>query len=475
MARTGHKKIYLKIMISAIFICIVIFLFLFFRKPSALLEDYKNIASRRYEIVFLSMYPVSARLEEDFQHYWGQPAFQASYCIPEFSIVEQYLERIAASGNAVTAAYLGIRPDKADIRQLQTLVDRYPSITFEVILPYPSSGYWTGLREGQYQKILSAYSAFLSGVPDVSNARFYFPGSQKWLIGNPDNYEDKLRATESTDRTVLYACKAENPCYVTAQNASSFSQALTDLTLAVRTAPKALPDLSDCRFVFFGDSVIGEYTDATSIPGVVKGLTRATVYNCGLGGNSAATDPKAPINLPGIAEAFAKGDLAALPPDSQVYRGIDAYLSDSTSGKKLCFVINYGLNDYFQGHAISSRQDPYDPATFSGAIRTAVGTLRSYFPDARIILCTPSYCRIFQNGTEPHGTGSYVLDDYVDAVLSLSQELGTDVVDSYHDFGIGADNWASYLLQDQVHPNAAYRYLIGEKICMLFSEASAPR
>lgn len=471
MAGTRRKMIYLRVVTAIIIVCITTFLFLFFRKPKALLEDYRNIASRQYDIAFLSMYPVSAGLEKDFQYYWGRSAFQASYCIPKLSIIEEYLERIAESGNTVTTAYLGIRPDKTDIRELQALADRYPSMAFEVILPYPSSDYWTSLPERQYQQILAAYSAFLSEAPGIPNIHFYFHASQEWLIGNPDNYEDEWSASESAVRTVLLTSNTEDSYYVTSENASAFSQALADLTRNMRTVPKTFPDLSDYRFVFFGDSVIGNYTDATSIPGVVKALTGATAYNCGFGGGSASIAPDTsgtPANLSNIAKAFAKGDPSPLPPDSQVYQGINAYLSDAPSGRKLCFVINYGLNDYFCGYAIASEQDPYDPATFSGAIRTAVDTLRSRFPDARIILCTPSYCYYFQNGEEPRGEKGYVLKDYADAVLSLSQELRTDVLDTYRDFGVNSDNWDTYLLPDQVHPNAAYRYLIGEKIAMLF-------
>ena len=120
-------------------------LFLLFGKPKAQREDYRIIASRTYDAAFLSMYPTHSYSEEDFQYYLGLNVFRASYCIPGLSVMEEYLEKIAASGNAVSTVYLGIRPDKTELSDLHALTARYPSVNFEIILSYPSLDYWTGL------------------------------------------------------------------------------------------------------------------------------------------------------------------------------------------------------------------------------------------------------------------------------------------------------------------------------------------
>lgn len=447
----------------------VVFLFVLLRKPAAQREDYKNIASRTYNTVFLSMYPTDTYSEADIQYYFGLTAFRASYCIPGFSVMKEYMRQVAKSGNTISTVYLGIRPDKADLRELEDLINQYPSVSFEIILSYPSLDYWTGLSERDYEKALSDYSAFLSGGPEIPNAHFFFPGYQEWLLANPDNYESPWLVNESIARTLLLESTVLGDNFVSPENADLFSEELEAVTLKARTSPESFPDLSGKRLVFFGDSVIGNFTDSASIPGVVAGLSGAAVYNCGYGGNTATESPGAPIALPGIAKAFAQGDLSALPREAQVYQGVSSYLSDPSSDpydENLCFVINYGLNDYFQGLTVSSEEDPMDTATYCGAIRTAVDTLKTSFPNAQIILCTPSYCRYYEFGTEPQGAGRYVLTDYVDSVLSLSEELPVDVLDTYHSLGVDSGNWEQYL-PDQVHPGAAYRYLIGKSLIRL--------
>ncbi len=469
MKKSMGKSISFKFILLSLPVIAVVFLFIIFSRPAAQREDYKKIASEAYDTVFLSMYPIDTYSEADFQNYYDLTAFKASYCIPSFSVMEQYMKRIARSGNTILSVYLGIRPDKVSLQELEDLINQYPSVIFEIILAYPSSDYWTSLSEEEYQQVLSDYSAFLLGAPEISNSHFFFPGHCEWLLANPDNYENPWLVNESIARTILLESTIFNEHFVVPGKVSLFTEDLAAVTGKMRTAPESFPDLSGKRLVFFGDSVIGNYTDSASIPGVVAGLSGASVYNCGYGGNTAAECPDALIALPGIAKAFAERNLSALPQETQVYRGVSSYLSENSPDspdENLCFVINYGLNDYFLGLTVSSEENPMDTATYRGAIRTAVDTLLTSFPNAQIILCTPSYCHYYQDGTEPHGDGKYVLKDYVDSVLSLSEELQVDVLDTYHDLGVDSGNWNQYL-PDQVHPDAAYRYLIGKSLIRL--------
>lgn len=429
--------------------------------------DYRQIASTEYDTVFLSMYPIDTFREEDYAYYRGMTLLKSTFCIPSLSVMKDYMRQISESGNHVTTAYLGIKPESVDPGKLQKLLELYPDITFEIVLAYPSARYWQNLSQRDYERTLSAFCGFLTAAPEIPNASFYFYGSEEWLIANPGNYLEDWLVNEDIAGMITTHSDSGHGYLVTAENAADTARALTELTGTLRSAPAVYPDLSDHCIVFFGDSVIGNSTDSTSIPGVVSGLTKAEIYNCGYGGNSAAMTPDIPISLPGIVDAFFRQDLSSLPPDTQVYRGMSAYLDNSPSGKKLCFVINYGLNDYFSGYPVSS-EDPYDITSYSGALRTAVAAIRENAPDARIILCTPNFSAIFENGTEPHGVEGSVLTDYVDALLALSQELQTDVLDNYHDLGITPENQGQYLA-DQVHPNNFCRFLIGSALSRLIS------
>lgn len=434
-------------------------------QPRAQREDFRNIADAKFDTVFLAMYPISTYDEETYRIYRGMELWKATYCIPDLAVMKQYLKHISASGNTVSTVYLGIRPDKVKFHALEKLCMSYPDIGFEIILSYPSADYWRELSEREYEKVIGAYRELLSAASSISNASFYFVASQKWLLANPDNYWDEWTVNEEVAQSISLQCDIAQQYFVTAENKEYFAQQLQNVTQEIRSTAPDHRDLSDYSVVFFGDSVIGNYTDSTSIPGVVAGLTGAKVYNCGYGGNSAAMAQDAKIALAGIAEAFVQKELSILPPDTQVYRGIAAYLSDAPEEKRLCVVINYGLNDYFMGYPISS-EDSYDITTYSGAVRSAVTTIRTAYPDVQIILCTPSYCEDFQFGTEPHGDADHVLTDYVETILTLAEELKTSVLDTYHGFYVNRDNWTEYL-EGEVHPNEAYRYLIGEELSRL--------
>lgn len=426
-------------------------------------QDYKRIASTQYDTVFLSMYPIDTYQEEDYSHFRAMTLFKAAYCIPSLSTLTDYMRHIADSGNLVTTAYLGIRPELTDPIKLEELLAAYPGITWEIVLPYPSADYWQSLSQKDYEQTLTSFQNFLTAVPDIPEANFYFFGTQEWLIANPANYLDHMSVTEDTATILMTNSDIAHSFLVTTENAAAYAETLETLTDTLRTAPRTYPDLSDHCIVFFGDSVIGNYTDNTSIPGVVAALTGAEIYNCGYGGGTASQSPDNLISLPGITDAFFRKDPSAFPEDSQPYIGISSYLKSASSDKQICFVINYGLNDYFSEYPIAS-EDPYDIATYSGAVRTAVSLIRENVPDAQIILCTPNFSAAFENGTEPHGTDGSVLEDYANAILSLSQELQTDVLDNYHNLGITAENHNQYLA-DRIHPNYACRFLIGSNLC----------
>lgn len=428
-------------------------------------EDFQRISSQKYDTVFLSMYPLDYYAEEDYSYYRAMDILKASYCFPKVSKFRQYMNQIEKSQNQVHTVYLGIRPDLINAKDLVSFIALWPDRNFEVILSYPSADYWRSLSAHSYESALAKYTELLLAAPTVPNAGFYFIGSQEWLIANPANYETEFTANPSVTKTIMLNSDCNHQYLVTESNAQSFADSLANLTADLR-AGREYPDLSEYCVVFWGDSVIGSYNDSASIPGVFSGLTGATVFNCGYGGNSAAMGSEQQITLPGIADAFFAGDLTVLPEREQVYAGTADYLKQSPAAKKNCYVISYGLNDYFNGYPISSA-DPYDTATYSGALRTSVDTIRANDPEARIVLCTPNRIGLFESGTEPHGVSGNVLEDYADAVIDLADELKTDVLDNYTMLGITPENWAQYL-EDGVHPNSSCRFLFANNLIDLF-------
>ena len=199
---------------------------------------------------------------------------------------------------------------------------------------------------------------------------------------------------------------------------------------------------------------------------MVGSLTGAQVYNCAKGGTPAATDPAAPdgqLSFPEMTERFIKGDTTGLEEDNDFFRGLQKYLSDDHSGKRYCFVINFGLNDYFSGLPAENEADPENRGTYAGALRAGIGMLQAHYPDAVIILMGPTYTLEFSEGTQPRGEQGRVLLDYVETAEKAAEETGVCFINGYKEFGINKENQEQYLA-DGSHPNETGRFYIGNQI-----------
>lgn len=450
--------------LCAIILAFLTFFALFPRKQR---EDFRQLSSREYDSLFLSMFPIDEFQEEDFAYWRNYNLLKSSYCIPDFSALKSYLNKAAKSGNIISTIYLGVLPEKLDAGKLNALLQTYPGVHFEILLPYPSIDYWLQLSQEEYQHKLQAYHDFTAPLLTEGNISVYFFGASEWLIANPLNYQEPFWVKEEIAETILLNADRSHSYLLTAENATQSIDALTILREKYLAQPTKYADLSEYNVVFFGDSIIGNFTGNTSIPGVVEGLCGARVYNLGIGGSTASKGKDNNASIPDLAVAFTQKDLSAFPADTQGYLGMEAYLAD-TPEEKYCFVINYGLNDYFVGAPVTS-QDSSDIYSYIGAIRAAVHTLQEAYPDAVILLNTPNFTTLFDNGTEPHGNGNYRLRDYADALCQLAEELQVGLLDNHQSLGINAKNHQLFL-SDGCHPNEAGRFLMGQNIAQKLGE-----
>lgn len=459
------------LILSSVFCAILIAAGYFsYRKLPAYIEKrhiLSQLSSTDYSSVFLSMYDVSTFPVEIFAINRGIPTLKPDYCLQNAKELEDALRSVFSSGNAITNVFLGLDPfsflqsvpgsaGEALLTDSEwtACINTNPNVSFEVLFSFPSKDYWMSVSETERDRVFALLKQLIDLLDAKSNVTMYYVGGEDWLICNPANYTASFTTTRSVSEKLFLYTFCDGYFKITSENAPEILQQTRHKINSEITAPTEYPDLKDTAIVFFGDSLFGNYTDSMSIPGAVRGLTGAAVYNCGYGGNSAAMDENTFITLPGIAAAFTQQDLSALPPDTQVYAGVSEYISNPAETDKLCFVISYGLNDYFNGHPIVS-EDPLDITTYSGAVRTAVICLQKYDPQAQIILCTPTYTA--------RGTEWYPLEDYVNAVIDLARELDVDVIDNYRTLGIDKSNYQLYL-SDLVHPNEAGRFLFAQKI-----------
>lgn len=65
------------------------------------------------------------------------------------------------------------------------------------------------------------------------------------------------------------------------------------------------------------------------------------------------------------------------------------------------YVIGYGYHDYYNGIESSNENNPEDEHTLHGAIVTGIKIIQEVSPSAQFIVCSPYYCRFFdENGKD---------------------------------------------------------------------------
>lgn len=235
------------------------------------------------------------------------------------------------------------------------------------------------------------------------------------------------------------------------------------------------------QIVALGDSVFAYTRDETSIPARIGRELGMTVYNGALGGTCASRAHREDhldhsldsVSFGAIARAFSQGDFGVQKTVKSMEKGT-AYYMDTIAGlseldlaQAEVILVLYGNNDYFAGQPLDSEEDPEDEYTFGGALRSGLRRLRACNKDARIILVTPTYNWLPDQGQtcEEYTENGKFLEDYVLLEQQIGLEEQIEVLDLYHEF-LPYDTWEDWKLYtlDGVHPNEAGRQLIADRI-----------
>ena len=200
---------------------------------------------------------------------------------------------------------------------------------------------------------------------------------------------------------------------------------------------------SDYDIVFFGDSVFGNYQDFASIPGVIGALTKASVHNRAIGGSSATQLTPDDKSFPSAVQRFLSEDTAEI-----------------SGEKKLCFVINYGLNDYFTGYTVEQYRD---------GLQAGVQSLQDAYPDAEILIASSNFITAFDNGTAFNNDLDEILNDYVTGAEETAAAMNVFFLNTNEALQWNPQTAACYLV-DAVHPNEEGRFLFGTAIIKALDE-----
>ncbi len=427
-------------------------------------KDFERLEKESYDTVFFSMYPTDNYAEEDYMHFRGMQVVRCDYEIPNGKLIKQYMSKVISTENVITTVYLGIDPEKVAFKDVQELAQAYPEIAFEIVYAYPQVTYWLDKSDKACEKALQKYLVFAENLLGVPNVRLYLFSGEEWLICNKGNYESEFSVNAAVSQFLMCNSDLLHPYMLKPETVGIEMANMRELIERYRTNPMEYPDARGYDIVFLGDSIMGNYTDSMSVPEVVGTLTNANVYNCGYGGTSAASGENNACPVSMIVEALASGDVSRLPEGELVYKGVKSFLNRENPGNSVMFVINYGLNDYFNGFQVST-EDAFDISSYSGALRAAIKCLQENYPEALILLNTPNFTIYYECGEEIRSDVGGKLTDYVEAVIQVGEEMGVEVLDNYNEIPITEENWTTYL-SDGCHLNEYGRFLLGSRIAL---------
>lgn len=457
-----QKKLLFKILICLAAVLLVLLLlsagilWLKIYEPGKRSADLQRLQQESYQGIFCSMYAPEAFPEDIYSAYMEYDVVRCSHRMASFSDISDYLETAFSSGNEVTHVFLVLDPLRlwnsslhnndrfytSLDEKLISYIDSYSGAQFTILFSCPSLEYWRSHNTGSpttYQNVVRVLAAPLSVRENVS---LYFPAGEEWLISNPAAYDTPTDLNADSARSVMLLVLSGALSYRDTEKYSSLDHFSTLVQEAV-ASPVSYPDLSDYNIVFFGDSVFGNYRDFASIPGVIGALTKADTYNQAIGGSSATQISTDDTSFPSVVQRFLAEDAAALSGD-----------------KKLCFVINYGLNDYFSGYTVEEYRD---------SLQAGVQSLQDAYPDAEILIVSSNFITAFDNGTAHNNEWNEVLSDYVAAAEETATAMNTAFLNINESLQWDAQNAAGYLA-DAVHPNEEGRFLFGQAIIKALEE-----
>jgi len=201
------------------------------------------------------------------------------------------------------------------------------------------------------------------------------------------------------------------------------------------------------KIVVFGDSIWNADRGENGISEQVMEATGVKIYNCAIGGTTAAVK----------GESTAWDEWTSKSFNGMMYIANDVLSADELIGNDEAYnvirevdfedvdyvIVSYGLNDYFSDIPIYP-QEYYDLTSYVGALRHGIQKLKEEYPRLKFVLTSPTYCGWFE------GERQFGLDDYVEAARGVAEEFDTYFLDMYHALGDNPAEKSKYL-EDGVH------------------------
>lgn len=224
------------------------------------------------------------------------------------------------------------------------------------------------------------------------------------------------------------------------------------------------------QVVVLGDSQFANFLGMDGLGYLLSEKLHANVYNLALGGKCAAAEQAdvgkdmsqwettCGVNLmKAIVGEQSESCLDGWDYQKNVFESCDFSKTD-------LFVLEYGVNDYLSKKPMYDENDPGSVYTYYGALESMIVDIRNYFPNAQILVCTPTYAQFWQGGTGAFlgdsnivNNGYGTLFNYVEtATHPAGGHPNTSTVNEYENSGIDMYS-ASEDLLDGIHMTEAGR------------------
>lgn len=224
------------------------------------------------------------------------------------------------------------------------------------------------------------------------------------------------------------------------------------------------------QVVVLGDSQFANFLGMDGLGYLLSEKLHANVYNLALGGKCAAAEQAdvgkdmsqwettCGVNLmKAIVGEQSESCLDGWDYQKNVFESCDFSKTD-------LFVLEYGVNDYLTKKPMYNPDDPGSVYTYYGALESMIVDIRNYFPNAQILVCTPTYAQFWQGGTGAFlgdsnivNNGYGTLYNYVEtATHPAGGHPNTSTVNEYENSGIDIYS-ASEDLLDGIHMTEAGR------------------
>lgn len=305
------------------------------------------------------------------------------------------------------------------------VIKRNPDVEFDIMLFSPNADYWF-FNSPVVNEEIDSYSALVDSLDIYENVHFYFPGYEEWVLINPGIMENGAIVADIADLMVA-SCFADRDYEMNSANQWDKLDRI-DL-VGFEEIYKSYPNYDNMKITYFGDSIIGNNKGTDSIPKLMENLTGAEGENLAVGGTTGAKD---------FPEAVKK------------------YLDENRvkDSRKQVYVINYGINDFFNGI------DPKgDKGSYEAGLKEGIELLKEN-TEGDIWVCTPTYI-------DAADVNISLYEEYVAVAEKVAKTQGCMLLDNYSTIDITAYN-SSRFLADGTHLNGNGRVRYVRNLIELF-------